>query len=159
MVHAAIERIVPGDVVVITMPQPHAIAVVGDLLATQIARRGAAAVLTPAAVRDLDALRDLGLPVWSQFVRAKSCEKKTPGALDVSLTFGGTTIHPGDAIVLDDDGACAVAASDVAALIERAREKTEREDRLRAAIARGELTLDLNDLRRLLPGGPPVGGD
>ena len=35
MVHAVMERIEPGEVLVLTMPQPRAVALLGDLLATQ----------------------------------------------------------------------------------------------------------------------------
>ena len=42
MVHAAIEHIQPGEVVVLTMPEPSPVALVGELLATQVKvrRRG-----------------------------------------------------------------------------------------------------------------------
>ena len=63
MVHAAIERIQPGEVLVLAMPEPRPIALVGELLATQVKVRGAAAILVGAAVRDVEELRELGLPI------------------------------------------------------------------------------------------------
>src|SRR3984957_14626693 len=51
MVHAVMERIVPGEVLVLTMPQARPVALVGDLLATQARVAGAAALLIDAAVR------------------------------------------------------------------------------------------------------------
>ncbi|MCV5949414.1 4-carboxy-4-hydroxy-2-oxoadipate aldolase/oxaloacetate decarboxylase, partial [Escherichia coli] len=42
MVHAAMERVQPGDVLVITMPEPAPVALVGELLAVQARARGAA---------------------------------------------------------------------------------------------------------------------
>jgi 4-hydroxy-4-methyl-2-oxoglutarate aldolase len=42
MVHAVIEKIQPGEVLVLSMPEPAPVALVGELLATQVTVRGAA---------------------------------------------------------------------------------------------------------------------
>ena len=55
MVHAVMERVEPGDVLVLTMPEPQPVALVGELLATQAERRGAAAVLVDAPDHSCDA--------------------------------------------------------------------------------------------------------
>src|SRR5438445_10654661 len=62
MVHAVMDKIEPGDVVVLTMPEPAPVALIGELLATQAKGRGAAAVLVAASVRDVEELAELGLP-------------------------------------------------------------------------------------------------
>ena len=41
MVHAAMARTEPGDVLVLTMPEPEPVALIGDLLVTQARERGA----------------------------------------------------------------------------------------------------------------------
>ena len=53
----------PGEVLVLTMPEPAPVALFGDLLATQAQARGAAAILVDAAVRDIEELAELGLPI------------------------------------------------------------------------------------------------
>ena len=45
MVHAAMAELQPGEVLVLTMPEPAPVALVGDLLATQAKVHGAAAML------------------------------------------------------------------------------------------------------------------
>ena len=45
MVHAAIAHANPGDILVLTMPVPRPVALVGDLLATQAKARGVAGLL------------------------------------------------------------------------------------------------------------------
>ncbi|HSO93901.1 MAG TPA: RraA family protein, partial [Candidatus Dormibacteraeota bacterium] len=70
MVHAVMEKITPGDVLVITMPLPAPVALMGELLATQALQHGAAGVLIDGAVRDSADLVKLGLPIWARFVRA-----------------------------------------------------------------------------------------
>ena len=66
MVHAAIAAAHPGDVLVLTMPEPRPVALIGDLLATQAQVHGVAGLLVDAAVRDVEELVELGLPIWAR---------------------------------------------------------------------------------------------
>ena len=45
--------------------------------------RGVAGMLVDGAVRDLDELAELGLPIWARFVRAQGATKGEVGKLDV----------------------------------------------------------------------------
>src|SRR5918999_6332861 len=127
MVHAVIERIEPGDVVVVTMPEPEPVALVGELLATQAERRGAAAVLVDASVRDVQDLRELGLPIWARWVRVRGADKNAVGELDVPVEVGGVTVNPGDAVVLDVDGVTVVPAARLEEVVAAGHERAERE--------------------------------
>jgi len=80
------------------------VALVGELLATQAERRGAAALLVDAAVRDVEELRELGLPVWARWVRVRGADKGAVGSIDDAVEVGGAEIRPGDAVVVDADG-------------------------------------------------------
>ena len=75
MVHAAVAHAEPGDVLVLTMPAPVPVAMVGDLLATQALGQGVVAILVDGAVRDVEELRELGLPIWARYVRAQGAAK------------------------------------------------------------------------------------
>ena len=57
------------------MPDPTPVALIGDLLATQALDQGVVAMLVDGAVRDLDELRELGLPIWARYVRAQGAAK------------------------------------------------------------------------------------
>jgi 4-hydroxy-4-methyl-2-oxoglutarate aldolase len=152
MVHAAVAHAEPGDVLVLTMPDPSPVAVVGDLLATQALDQGVAAMLVDAAVRDLDELRELGLPIWARYVRAQGATKEYVGQLDTRVVVGGTEIHPGDLVVLDADGAVVVKPDQVDEVVFAAREREAHEQTLRPRYAAGERSYDVNDLRRLVEG-------
>ena len=152
MVHAAVAHAKPGDVLVLTMPDPSPVAVVGDLLATQALDQGVAAMLVDAAVRDLDELRELGLPIWARFVRAQGATKQHVGQLDARVVVGGTEIDPGDLVVLDADGAVVVKAGRVDEVVGAARAREAHENDLRPRYAAGERSYDVNDLRRLVEG-------
>ena len=150
MVHAAVAEAEPGEVLVLTMPEPRPIALVGDLLATQMKGRGVAAVLVDAAVRDVAELRGLGLPIWAHWVRVSGADKKVPGAIGEPVVVGGATIRQGDVLVLDADGVAVVEQERVADVLEAARTREASEIDKRAKLREGALSYDLDDLRSLV---------
>jgi 4-hydroxy-4-methyl-2-oxoglutarate aldolase len=152
MVHAVMDRVEAGDVVVLTMPEPQPVALVGELLATQAERRGAAALLVDAAVRDVEELRELGLPVWARWVRVRGADKRAVGSIDEAVEVGGAEIRPGDAVVLDADGVVVVRRERREAVVAAARERAERERAKRAKLSTGSLSYDLDGLRELVEG-------
>jgi 4-hydroxy-4-methyl-2-oxoglutarate aldolase len=152
MVPAAIARAERGDILVMRMPESRPVSLLGELLATQCLARGVAGVLVDAAIRDAVAIRKLGLPVWSRFVRARSASKKFVGALDEPLEMGGTTIAFGDLVVLDGDGAIAIPAARVGEVVEAAAKRDAAEVEKRERYRRGELSYDLDGLRALVEG-------
>ena len=155
MVHAAMAALQPGEVLVLTMPEPAPVALVGDLLATQAKVHGAAAILVDASVRDLEELVELGLPIWARYVRVRGAVKETPGELDVPVQVGGTTIRPGDIVVLDADGAAVVEHERVAEVLEGARRREENERVKRAKLQDGALSYDLDGLRAIVEESTP----
>jgi 4-hydroxy-4-methyl-2-oxoglutarate aldolase len=152
MVHAAVAHARPGDVLVLTSEEPAPVALVGELLATQAQARGVSAILVDGAVRDLDELVAIGLPIWARFVRAQGATKGVVGKLDVPVLVGGTEIRPGDLIVLDCDGAVVLPHAGLDEVLDAARARAQREQGLRERYAAGELSYDLNGLREIVEG-------
>lgn len=146
-VHAAMDRLQPGEVLVVTMPEPAPVGLVGELLATQAKLRGAAGLLVDAAVRDTDELRRLGLPVWARWVRVRGAAKLAPGELDLPVTVGGASIAPGDVVVLDADGAVVVPAAALEATVTAVQHRLDNEAALRERFQRGELSYDIYGFR------------
>ncbi len=152
MVHAALDRTQPGDVLVLTLPEPEPFALVGELLITQAKGRGAAAVLVDAAVRDIEELEEIGLPIWARWISIRGANKDIVGSVDVPVQVGSATIEPGDAIVLDADGAAVVAAARLGEVLAASRERAERERVKRAKLETGLLSYDLDGLRARVEG-------
>jgi 4-hydroxy-4-methyl-2-oxoglutarate aldolase len=150
MVHAAVAAAEPGEVLVLTMPEPRPVALVGELLGTQMLARGVAAVLIDAAVRDAEELRELGLPVWARWVRVRGAEKRIAGTIGEPVVVGGATIRQGDLVVLDADGAVVVERERVDEVLAAARAREEREAEKRAKLQAGALSYDLDGLRQLV---------
>jgi 4-hydroxy-4-methyl-2-oxoglutarate aldolase len=150
MVHAAVAEAEPGEVLVLTMPEPRPVALVGELLATQAKVAGVAALLVDAAVRDLDELRAVGLPIWARYVRVTGAEKQAPGVIGEPVEVAGATIRQGDVVVLDADGAVVVERERIDEVLKAglAREAREREKRVK--LEAGEHSYDLDGLRQLV---------
>jgi len=147
MVHAIIEQIQPGDVLVLTMPEPTPVALVGELLATQAKVRGASAILIDAAIRDIEELVKLGLPIWARYIRVKGASKTKIGELNIPVTIGGTRISPNDIIVLDADGGVCIKRELAAQVLKASQDRFEREARLREKLVAGGMSYDLHGLR------------
>ena len=147
MVHAAVAHANPGDVLVLTMPVPRPVALVGDLLATQAKARGVAGLLIDGSVRDVEELVEIGLPIWARWIRVRGAGKEVPGTIDEPVIVGGARIAAGDAVVLDADGAAVVAQERVEEVLEAARAREEKERVKRAKLQAGELSYDLDNLR------------
>ena len=152
MVHAVVAHANPGDVLVLTSSDPAPVALVGELIATQAQKRGVAGILVDGAVRDLDELAAIGLPIWARFVRASGATKGQVGKLDVPVVIGGVTIRPGDLVVLDCDGAMVLPSEQVAEVLPLALERAERERVMRQRYASGELSYDVQGPRDLVEG-------
>lgn len=147
MVHAAIEQIQPGEVLVLTMPEAAPVALIGELLATQVKVKKAAGILVDASVRDVSELIELGLPIWSHFIRVKGVTKTKIGELNVTVTVGGTSISTGDVLVMDADGAVCVKCERVDEVLIASEERLKKESALREKLLAGQISYDLHDLR------------
>ena len=94
-----------GEVIVIEGRQEPGSGTLGDILALRAQTRGAAGVVTDGGVRDYEAVREIGLPVFTQ--GAHPCvlgRKHVPWDSDIAISCGNATVVPGDVIVGDDDG-------------------------------------------------------
>jgi 4-hydroxy-4-methyl-2-oxoglutarate aldolase len=147
MVHAVIEQIQPGEVLVLSMPEPAPVALIGELLATQVKVKKAAGILVDASVRDVSELVELGLPIWSRFIRVRGATKTKIGELNVPVTVGGTQIASGDVVVMDADGAVCVERERVDAVLKASEERLVKEANLRKKLLAGEISYDLHGLR------------
>jgi 4-hydroxy-4-methyl-2-oxoglutarate aldolase len=143
-----------GEVIVLTMPEPRPVALVGDLLATQAKAHGAAGMLIDASVRDIETLAELGLPIWARWVRVKGATKDAPGTIGEPVQVGGATIRQGDIVVMDADGAAVVEAERVDEVLQASRKREDNERVKRIKLQAGELSYDLDGLRERAQGGP-----
>jgi len=150
MVHAAVELLRPGDILVVTTTSPSTDGMIGELLATSLRAHGAIGLVSAGGIRDAAELRSMGFPVWARAVSPQGTTKLKPGSANVPVVCGGQLVHPGDAIVADDDGVVVVPRGRCVEVLAAGRARMGDEDVKRAKLAAGELGVDMYGLRTLL---------
>ena len=146
MLHYALLKARPGDVLVVDAKAFMEAGPWGDVLTAMAQKIGIAALVINGAVRDAQAIVDAGFPVWCRGLSIKGTAKNQPGRINVPITIGDVVIHAGDIVVADRDGIAIVPADRIDAVLAAALDREQKESRMRDAIAQGATTADLLDL-------------
>jgi regulator of RNase E activity RraA len=102
MLHAAVYRAQPGDIIVAQADDQFALA--GGNVCAIAKARGIAGFVIDGTVRDLAQIRDMQFPVFARGVMPKPGKKAYVSPLNQPIACGGACINPGDIIVADEEG-------------------------------------------------------
>ena len=127
MIHAAMAVAQPGDVIVVDGKGDLSSALMGEIMSQQCVALGIAAVVIDGAVRDSEAIRELGFPMYAAGLNPNGPTKFVPGRLNHPISIGGVTVHPGDLVVGDADGVTVIERAKAAAMLPLAADKVAAE--------------------------------
>ena len=147
--HHAVAEAAAGELIVLAVGGEREVAHCGEIVAAAARKRGVAGIVLDGAIRDLAEIAELGLPVFHRGVSPRGPGKAGPGALRVPVEIDGVRIEPGDLVCADADGITIVPAALADELLTAAAGLEARERRILDAIAAGESTVDIFELKEL----------
>ncbi len=142
----AIDHAGEGDVLVINNEGSTGIATWGELATLSALSRRIEGVVIDGAVRDIDDIRALRLPVFARAVVPNAGEPKGFGEINCEIMCGGQTVHPGDWIIGDESGVVVIPKERAYEIARRAREVKKTEERVREEIRKGSTLSMITDL-------------
>jgi 4-hydroxy-4-methyl-2-oxoglutarate aldolase len=150
MIHAALDVVQPGDVLVVALTADSTDGMFGDLLGVSCQARGVVGLFIDAGVRDTRDLAAMEFPVWSRAIHSQGTVKATPGSVNIDVVCAGALVRPGDAVIGDNDGVVVVPRERVMEVRHSSAERISKEEKHRERLRNGELSLDIHGLRQKL---------
>jgi len=132
----AIDCAEPGQVVVIDAASGST-AVWGELATWSAKKKKLAGIVVDGAVRDIDEIKKIGIPVFCRNTVSCAGEPKGFGEIGPTIICGDQQVSSGDWIIGDDSGVVVVPKKDAQEIANRALDVKEHENRLREEIQRG----------------------
>jgi regulator of RNase E activity RraA len=128
----------PAGKVVICQPHNSEVALMGELSAETLQRRGIKGYIVDGGCRDIDFILKLGFPVFSRFATpADIVARWIPTSFGEPITIGAATIAAGDYVLADRDGIVIVPGAVAETAVSRAEAVIGTENAVRKAILGG----------------------
>jgi regulator of RNase E activity RraA len=140
----AIGEAAPGDVLVVQgggVP----LAALGELLATEAARRGLGGIIVDGYVRDRTGLPS-HLPLWARGTVPMAGRSDVAPRVGGPVLFGGVRVQPRDIVLADDDGIVIAPLAQLEACLERAVRIERTEAAVLAGIEGGASLIEMTNL-------------
>lgn len=129
MLHAAIYRAEPGDVIVVEAGDD-SMAVAGGNVCAIAQKRGVAGFIVDGVIRDIGESRASGFPLFARGRSPIPAGKEGPGEINHSIRCGGIVVNPGDVVVADDEGIVVVPLARAPEVLKKAQAKAEADGKL-----------------------------
>lgn len=128
-IHQALDMSQPGDVIVVSNDEDDTRSLMGEIMFTYAKyQRKLGGLVLDGPIRDLDALRQMDLPVYATGSTPGGPHKDGPGEINVPIACGGVSVNPGDIIVADADGIIVIPLKDAPAVLEAAKKFHEQDE-------------------------------
>jgi regulator of RNase E activity RraA len=127
MLHAAIHRAAPGDVIVVESGDLD-YALAGGNVCAVARRRGIAAFVLDGMIRDIAEVREMRFPVFARGIIPIPGTKAEVVPLNVAVRCGGIGVATGDVVVADEEGVVVVPAGRRDQVLADARAKQAKDD-------------------------------
>ncbi|HPU62349.1 MAG: 4-carboxy-4-hydroxy-2-oxoadipate aldolase/oxaloacetate decarboxylase [Bacillota bacterium] len=146
MLHKALEKAQPGDVIVASVGGQPEYGYWGSLMAVSAMARGLGGLAIDGCVRDSEEIISMGFPVFSRGFAIRGTAKATLGTINYPTVFGGVMVNPGDIVIGDDDGIVVVALNEAEEVLEKSIRRKQMEEEKAKVLASGVSSVEYNKL-------------
>ena len=151
ILHYAMGCARPGDFLIVDRCGESVTAAMGGAMAYAAKQAGIAGIVIDGYVTDLGEIREHGVPVWSWGASAITTRVKgEEGEFCTPVQCGGVVVHPGDAVIADENGIVILPKALALPLAQRAIEFQNNEKHTLARLANGEKFPDIVGSRAVI---------
>lgn len=150
IVHYAVAKAQPGDVLVIDAQGFVEAGLWGDVLTEAAISAGIVGVVVDGAVRDAESICQMGLPVFARALSIKGTSKCKGGSVGEDIICGGTLVKQSDYIVGDRDGVVVIDSTKLNFALDASHNREQEENRIREGVRSGLKTVELMQLEDAL---------
>jgi 4-hydroxy-4-methyl-2-oxoglutarate aldolase len=149
MLHKALERAQPGDVLVASVGGLYEAGYWGGLMATSAMANKLGGLAIDGCIRDSEEIIEMGFPVFCRGACIIGTAKAVLGRINYPIVFGGVVVNPGDLILGDDDGMVIVERKECAAVLEKSKQRDDAEAIKSEKLKTGISGVELNKLDKV----------
>lgn len=139
MLHKALDMAQPGEIIVVDAQGDLSHAITGEIMMRQAIKKGISGIIIDGAIRDVEALQKMSIPIYAVGVQPRGPYKNGPGEINVPVCCGGLVVNPGDILVGDDDGIVVIRPTDAEDLLAKAGQKFRQEQKKFTEIDEGKI--------------------
>jgi len=145
IMHYALGKLRPGDFLVIDRSGDTRHAMCGGGVAFSAKAAGCVGIVIDGPATDVQELREYDMPVWARGLSTVTGKAQfTFGEFCTSITCGGVSVEPGDAILADENGVLVLKPHEIAEAAARAVGMQQAEKETLKRVAGGERLPDIN---------------
>jgi len=149
MLHKALERAQPGDVLVTSVGGCYGFGYWGGLMATSAVAKKLGGLAIEGCIRDSAEIIQMGFPVFCRGFCIRGTMKTVLGLINHPILFGGILVHPGDLILGDDDGLVVVERNECEEVLKKSIKRIEAEKIKSEKLKSGISSMELNKLDKV----------
>lgn len=143
LLHKALTLVKPGDVLVVEVSDWYEAGYWGDILTQAAMEKKVAGLVINGCVRDRNEIVALGFPVFARGLCIRGTGKAGGGYINHRIKMGDVIIEPGDVVVGDADGVAVISRQNLEEVIEKARQREEKEEMVRQELKKGRNTMEI----------------
>lgn len=135
MILRAFNEAKPGDVIVVDAKGDTYRAIAGDFMVSIAQTLGIQGIVVDGVIRDIVGIKALDFPVFCKGTTVAASAKSGGGKVQVPISCGGVSVHPGDLIVGDADGVVLIPQEKEKEILKKAKEKLEKDEKREQQVA------------------------